>query len=98
MLYENPNSRRVRKSHILFVSCGYCKTDIAQYQKVGRGNLLRMHVDRIVKGAVDFSTHQGALLCPGCGQHLGTRIPLKHKGKDAYRMVRSAFNTREADF
>ena len=95
MNYPNPDCRKMRKSHILYVSCGNCKTDIAKYQKVGRGNLLRMHADRILKGAVDFSTHEGELFCPNCGLSLATRVHLSRKGKDVYIMNRATFNTRE---
>lgn len=93
--YQNPYYRKVKKSHILIVSCGYCKTDITRYQKVGRGNLLRMHIDRIIEGNVDFSNDQKALTCPNCSEQLGTKATLKRKNKQVYRMIRSAFNTRE---
>lgn len=95
MIYKNPNYRKIRGSHILIVSCGYCKTDIVKYQKVGRGNLLRMHIDRIIKSSVKMSKN---LICPNCGKKLGTKIRLKKKNKEAYRMIRSTFNTREIDY
>ena len=85
----------MKGSYILIVSCGYCKTDIARYQKVGRGNLLRMHIDRIIEAAIDFSKNHKALVCPNCNEQLGTRVTLKRKNKEVYRMIRSAFNTRE---
>lgn len=95
MIYKNPNYRKIRGSHILIVSCGYCKTDIVKYQKVGRGNLLRMHINRVIESSTKFSKH---LTCPNCGETLGTRIRLKEKNKEAYRMIRSAYNTRETDY
>ncbi|WP_236910422.1 hypothetical protein [Clostridium sp. Cult3] len=97
MIYENPYCRKVKGSYILLVSCGYCKTDIAKYQKVGKGNLLRMHIDRIIKGSIDFSKDHGALICPNCGELLATRMTLKRENKDVYKMIRSTFNTRKVD-
>ncbi|NLX61898.1 MAG: hypothetical protein GXZ06_05180 [Tissierellia bacterium] len=95
MLYKNPYCRKMKNSFIMIVSCGYCKTDIARYQKVGRGNLLRMHIDRIIEGNIDFSKQPKALLCPNCKEQLGTRITLKREKKEVYKMLRSTFNTRE---
>ncbi len=92
MKYKNPNYRKVRGSHILIVSCGHCKTDIVKYQKKGRGNLLRLHIDRVIKGSIDFTKK---LNCPECGEKLGIKVNLKRKNKKAYRMIRSVFNTRE---
>lgn len=97
MIYKNPYCRKVRGSYILLVSCGYCKTDIARYQKVGKGNLLRMHIDRIIEGSIDFSKDPKALHCPNCGELLGTRMTLKRKNKDVYKMLRSTFNTRRVN-
>lgn len=95
MIYKNPNYRKIRGSHILMVSCGYCKTDIVKYQKVGRGNLLRMHINRIIETSAKMSKN---LICPNCGGKLGTKITLKENNKKAYRMIRSTYNTREIDY
>lgn len=95
MIYKNPNYIKIRGSHILIVSCGYCKTDIVKYQKVGRGNLLRMHISRIIETSAKMSKN---LNCPNCGEKLGTKITLKGSNKKAYRMIRSTYNTRELDY
>ncbi len=79
----------------MIVSCGYCKRDIAKYQKLGRGNLLRMHIDRIIEASVDFSKKPKALTCPNCKEQLGVMVKLKREKKEVYKMIRSAFNTRE---
>ena len=92
--YKNPHSRKVRGFHLIMVSCGYCKTDFALYQKVGKGVLLRMYADRIIKSAVDLSSKPGALFCPICNKQLATRVTLKRKNKEAYIMIRGAFNYR----
>ncbi len=94
MIYKNPYYRKVKGSHTLLICCGYCKTDIALYQKVGKGNLLRMYVKRIIKSSVDLSKKPGALFCPNCSKQLATRVTLKRKSKEAYVMTRGAFNTR----
>ena len=88
----NPRSKKVKGSHLLMVSCGFCQTDIAKYQKLGKGNVLRMYLDRILESSVDFSKE---LLCPNCGKRLGTRVSLKKKNKEAYKMIRSRFHTRK---
>ena len=95
MIYKNLNYKKIRGSHILIVSCGYCKTDVVKYQKVGRGNLLRMHIARIIESSAKMSK---SLTCPNCGEKLGTKINLKGKNKEAYRMIRSTYNTREIDY
>ena len=33
-IYKNPNCKKVRGSHILEVSCAFCKCFIANYQKM----------------------------------------------------------------
>ena len=56
-----------------------CKTDIALYQKLGKGTLLRMYVDRIIRSSVDLAGNPGALFCPNCQKQLATRVTLKKK-------------------
>lgn len=90
--YKNPQLRDIRGSHLLLVVCGHCKTEIAEYQKQGRGNLIRMHVERIIRASVDYPED---LNCPNCGELLGNKIELD--GEYVYRMLRGQFNTRELD-
>ncbi len=94
-MIENPYQKEIRKSFLLDVSCGQCKEDFALYQKVGRGNVLRMYVPRMIKCAVDLTSLPQKLNCPNCGQHIADRIELKEGSKIAYRMNRSSFNTKE---
>lgn len=89
---ENPNCRKVKGSHLLMISCGHCKYDLAIYQKKGRGNLLRMHLDRIVEASFSFDK---VLICPNCLEELATKIQSKTSKKKMYRMKRSTFNTKE---
>ena len=41
-IYKNPNCKKIRGSHILAVSCAHCKTFIANYQKVGESNFVKI--------------------------------------------------------
>lgn len=95
--FHNPHYRRVKGSYPLLIRCGYCKTDIAEYQKVGKGGVLRMYIDRIIKSSIDLADLPGALFCPNCNEQLATKVALKGKNKDAYVMIRSAFNTSVLD-
>ena len=92
MVYKNPHYSKARGFHLILVGCGYCKTSLALYQKVGKGALLRMYVDRIVKSAVNLSSKPGALFCPACKKQLATRVTLKRKNKEAYIMIGGTFN------
>jgi len=42
-VFKNPNCRKVRGSHVLEVTCAYCKSFIAHYQKVGSGGFVKMY-------------------------------------------------------
>ena len=66
--YKNPYCKNVKGSHLLIVSCGHCQTEIAKYQKEGRGNLLEMYNERIIEGNIDFSKNHTALFCPNCNE------------------------------
>jgi recombinational DNA repair protein (RecF pathway) len=92
---KNPNCKKVRGSHVLAVSCAYCKTFIAHYQKVGESNLVKMYNDRIIDGVLDFSQYRGAIFCPKCNERIATRYITKRDKKEAYRLVPSAFNKRK---
>jgi len=93
--YDNPNCKKIRGSHVLEVSCAYCKSFIANYQKVGESNFVKMYNDRIIDGCVDFSQYHGAIFCPNCGERIATRYVTKMDKKEAYRLVPSAFNRRK---
>ncbi|HZK18197.1 MAG TPA: hypothetical protein VFD15_02670 [Clostridia bacterium] len=94
MIYKNPFYRKVKGSFTLLICCGHCKTDIAVYQKVGKGGVLRMYIDRIVRSSIDLGKKPNALFCPNCNEQLATRVTMKRRNKEAYRMIRSAFNSR----
>ena len=97
-IYKNPNCKKVRGSHLLEVSCAYCKCLIALYQKVGESNFVKMYNDRIIEGTIDFSQYHGAILCPNCNARIATRYIVKADKKEAYRLVPSAFNKKKVQF
>lgn len=98
MNYKNPICKKVKGSHLLMVSCGYCKTDILKYQKKGKGNVLRLHAERIIEGNIDFSKgFPKNLKCTNCEKRMGTMVKLKKKNKAVYKMIRSTFNTKNID-
>lgn len=92
---RNLNCRKVKGSHILEITCAYCKTFIAHYQKVGESNLVKLYNDRIIEGSIDFSKHHGAIFCPNCEERIATRYIVKQDKKEAYRLAPSAFNKRK---
>ena len=96
-IYQNPNCKKVRGSHILDIYCAYCKCFIAKYQKVDGSNLVKMYNERIIEGTIDFSQFHGALFCPQCGARIATRYVTQMDHKEAYRMVPSGFNKRKAE-
>jgi len=94
-IYKNPNCKKIRGSHLLEVSCAYCKCFIALYQKVGESNFVKMYNDRIIEGSIDFSQYHGAVVCPNCGARVATRYITRTDKKEAYRFVPSAFNRKK---
>ena len=95
-IYKNSNCKKVRGSHVLAVSCAHCKCLIANYQKVGESNFVKMYNERIIDGTIDFSQRHGALFCPSCGERIATRYITRPDKKEAYRLVPSAFNKKRA--
>ncbi len=96
-IYKNNSCRKIKGSNILDVSCAYCKTFIAKYQKVGESNFVKMYNDRIIEGSVNFNEHNGAVFCPNCNNRIATRYVTKMDKKEAYRLVPSAFNKRKVE-
>ncbi len=95
MLYKNPDYRKAKGGRRIIVMCAHCKTEIILYEKVGPGGLLRMYVDRIIESSIKLP--KGGLFCPDCSAQLGARGVLRRNKKQAYRLIRGAFNVREAE-
>ena len=101
-IFQNPNCKKIRGSHILEVSCAFCKCFIATYQKVGESNFVKMYNDRIINGSIDFSRYLGAIFCPGCGERIATRYitkmdKKKHIGSCLPRLIKRRYE-REVCF
>lgn len=94
-IFKNPNCKKIRGSHILEVRCAYCQCFIANYQKVGESNFVKMYHERIIEGSIDFSQYHGALFCPDCGSQIATRYMTKMDKKEAYRFIPSAFRKKK---
>ena len=94
-IYKNTNCKKVRGSFILEINCAFCKCFIANYQKIGESNLVKMYNERIIDGVLDFSKYHGAIFCPECNERIATRYMTKIDKKEAYRLVPSAFNKKK---
>ena len=56
---------------MLVIKCAKCHQKICKYDKIGKGEVLRCHKDRItnVYSEVDFDGHK--IHCPNCNLPLG---------------------------
>ena len=79
----------------MLISCGHCKSKIIKYDKVGKGGLLRLHIDRVREANLDLSDNKKALICPECNEILGIKTFLKREKKEVYNMIRGKFNTEK---
>jgi len=94
-IYPNPNSKKVRGSHILAVSCAHCKAFVAHYRKVGESNFVKMYHERIIDCTADLSKYHGAIFCPDCNERIATRYITKSDKKEAFRLVPSSFHKKK---
>lgn len=94
-MYKNPYYKKTKGSFLMMISCGSCKRDIAKYQKVGKGNVLRLHIERIIEGPKEYRQD---LKCPNCGNVMGHIVFLERENEQFYKMIRSTFNTRILDY
>lgn len=91
MKYQNKEYRKTKNTFNMLVICGVCKYELFNYEKLGRGNLLRAHIDRIIESNTVLDDE---LICPKCSNILGHKIFIKEKNKYVYRMIRSKYNTK----
>lgn len=90
--YKNPLHRRKKGTHLLEISCGSCKTPVAVYEKVGKGNLIKMQIARIVESEMDLTKQLGYLVCPNCKMELARKGT--YNGYTAYWTIRGRINTK----
>ncbi len=71
---------------MLIIKCAACKKKLWRYDKIGQGEVLRCHKDRIKK--MFQSTTQGHKVYCSCGKEIGI-----DKGS-FYKMIAKAFTYR----
>lgn len=91
MKYQNKEYKKTKNTMLMLVICGVCKYEIFNYEKLGKGNLLRAHIDRIIESNTKLIDN---LTCPKCQNILGTKVYIKEKNKYVYKMNRSKYNTK----
>lgn len=68
---------------MLTIKCAACKRKLWKYDKIGKGNVLRCHKDRITR-VYQFDKDDSKILCQ-CGKEIGI-----DKGK-SIKMISKAF-------
>lgn len=72
---------------MLIIRCAACSKKIWRYDKIGQGEVLRCHKDRIQKMFKAVITDEGRVFCP-CGKRIGI-----DKGS-FYKMIAKSFTYR----
>jgi len=91
--YKNPYYKKIKNSRNLTVLCAYCKSELCNYQKKGKGNLINMYIQRIIN--MNFNLDDKGLKCPYCKELIAIRSLDKDISKDSYKMIRGAYNLKE---
>ena len=98
MKLKQDKYRKARGGHsrLLEVSCSKCSEHLFYYQKDGPGILKRTYLDRICNSA-KFENLQHLsldripqLVCPKCGEHIGTPIIYKKENRLAFGLFEGA--------
>lgn len=84
-MFDNPYYKKIKSSVHLEIRCASCQTFLMSYQKVGKGNLRILHIERIIESSFNFYEDK-ILTCPNCKSRLGI-YDTKLKG---YRMQRAS--------
>jgi ribosomal protein S27E len=102
MKLKQDKYRKARGGHsrLLDVCCSKCSEHLFYYQKDGPGILKRTYLDRICK-AKEFENFQylsfdklTQLICPKCGEHIGTPIIYKKENRLAFRLFEGAVSKK----
>jgi hypothetical protein len=88
-------------AELLNLDCAQCATNIAVYQKDGKGSLLRTYIDRFhlpEELVNELEKHDNTsdtpnLECPNCSELLGTPMVYKPEKRLAFRLVRGKVKT-----
>lgn len=91
---------RSNYSEILVLKCRKCGGFIANYQKDGPGDLLRIYVDRINdnKKIVDEFTIDKKLTCPHCQRLLGLGYLYPKEQRPAYILFQNTIVKKPLSF
>lgn len=81
--------RKIKNSFKLKLYCGYCKSYLLTYQKVGKGGLLRLYIDRIESTEIPLNE---ALTCNNCNTVIANLVVMKDK--TFYKMQRGKYNIK----
>ncbi len=83
-------------SRLLELSCNKCKARLCFYQKDGKGQLVRLYLDRMLK-AEHYSRYRESplkqipqLVCLACKEHLGAPMIYEKEQRLAYRLFACA--------
>lgn len=76
----------------MVIKCNPCQEDVVHYQKIGRGAVKRLWIERIIESEMDLSSIPHNLCCPYCGHELGVLVHVR--GGDCYKMHRGHFSSR----
>ena len=82
--------RRGGNSRLLELKCAQCSHHLFYYQKDGPGIIKRLYLDRIYPSASRVKN----LVCPKCGEVLGTQMIYKKEGRLAYRIFSGALSKK----
>lgn len=102
MRLKQDKFRKARGGHsrLLDVSCSKCGEHLFYYQKDGPGILKRTYLDRI-SNSEKFENLQHLsfneipqLICPNCGEHVGTPIVYKKENRPAFRLFEGAVSKK----
>ncbi len=89
-MISNPYYKKTKSYILLELSCNECKSFLLNYQKVGKGNLRILHIERIIDASFDMFDLPKELLCPTCKN----RLAILDTKLNGYRMERSATSSK----
>lgn len=89
---KNDRFRKTRggASKLLTLVCGNCRTKLFDYQKDGKGTIIRLYLDRIVLNHQNIAMEGGNIACPDCQKILGNVSIYKKESREALFLERGA--------
>lgn len=90
--FKNERHKNQKKAYAMTIKCNACQQNVIHYQKIGRGALKRLWVERVIESEMSISTLPQELHCPFCEECLGVLVNVR--GKNCYKMFRGYFSSR----